>query len=88
KDKAILDLLYIENFNLAYDCKLLLRTLTIFFRRDSTEGFGDKHVKCPKMRVNAKPSPISVAQSAAAAQSASSKADEGEKPRDPLRAAL
>ncbi|MEG1775158.1 MAG: exopolysaccharide biosynthesis polyprenyl glycosylphosphotransferase [Clostridia bacterium] len=88
KDKAILDLLYIENFNLAYDCKLLLRTLTIFFRRDSTEGFGDKHVKCPKMRVNAKPSPTSVAQSTAVAQSASSKADEGEKPRDPLRAAL
>ena len=39
KDKAILDLMYIENFSLSMDLKLLLRTLTIFFRRDSAEGF-------------------------------------------------
>lgn len=53
KDKAILDLLYIENFSLSYDFKLMLRTLTIFFRHDSTEGFGEKQVSCPRMRVQA-----------------------------------
>lgn len=54
KDKAILDLLYIENFSLSSDIKLMLRTLTIFFRRDSTEGFGkNKQVHCPKMRTMA-----------------------------------
>ena len=59
KDKAILDLLYIENFSLSYDFKLMLRTLTVFFRRDSTEGFEDKPVDCPEMRVE--PRPVSLA---------------------------
>ena len=53
KDKAILDLLYIENFSLVYDFKLMLRTLTIFFRRDSTEGFHDRKTSCPTMRTAA-----------------------------------
>ena len=58
KDKAILDLLYIENFSLMADVKLMLRTLTVFFRRDSTEGFAShKRALCPKMRVTAATTP-------------------------------
>ena len=57
KDKAMLDLLYIEQFSLAQDFKLMLRTLTVFFRRDSTEGFGEKTVNCPPMRVTARYAP-------------------------------
>jgi len=67
KDKAILDLLYIENFSLAYDFKLMLRTLTIFFRHDSTEGFHNRKTACPAMRVTAleeQPAPASTAVSA------------------------
>ncbi|MEF9878719.1 MAG: sugar transferase [Clostridia bacterium] len=87
KDKAILDLLYIENFSLAQDCKLMLRTLTIFFRRDSTEGFGEKHVNCPNMRVGA----ITKAEkrpSSACAKPDDSKSGRNDEPEKPLRAAL
>ena len=38
KDKAILDLLYIENFSLPYDFKLMLRTLTHHYRHYSTDA--------------------------------------------------
>ena len=56
KDKAILDLLYIENFSTVMDLKLILRTITVFFRRDSTEGFSSrKSVNCPVMRTEALP---------------------------------
>ena len=39
EDKLMLDLLYIENFSLINDVRLLFRTLTVIFRADSTEGF-------------------------------------------------
>ena len=39
KDKLMLDLMYIESFSLWLDVKLIFRTLTVFFRRESTEGF-------------------------------------------------
>lgn len=39
EDKLMLDLMYIENFSLWLDFKLLFRTLLVFFRSDSTEGF-------------------------------------------------
>ncbi|HPF88148.1 MAG TPA: exopolysaccharide biosynthesis polyprenyl glycosylphosphotransferase [Candidatus Limiplasma sp.] len=52
KDKVILDLLYIEQFSLSLDIKLMLRTITVFFRRDSTEGFNPLHKPSPmKMRI-------------------------------------
>ncbi|MEA4927752.1 MAG: sugar transferase [Candidatus Limiplasma sp.] len=51
RDKVMLDLLYIENFSLMLDAKLILRTATIFFRRDSTEGFqSERHAVCPALR--------------------------------------
>ena len=39
EDKLMLDLMYIENNSLWNDLRLMLRTLTVFFRKDSTEGF-------------------------------------------------
>jgi hypothetical protein len=55
KDKVILDLFYIENFSLMLDIKTILRTATIFFRRDSTEGFHlGRRVRCPAMRTAAR----------------------------------
>lgn len=42
KDKLILDLMYIENYTIWKDIKLLLQTLIIFFKSDSTEAFGKK----------------------------------------------
>ena len=42
EDKLMLDLMYIESFSIWLDVKLLFRTLTVFFRADSTEGFDAK----------------------------------------------
>ena len=39
EDKLALDLFYIEGFSLWTDMKLLLRTVTVFFRPDATQGF-------------------------------------------------
>ena len=42
EDKLMLDLMYIENFSIFNDIRLLFRTLTVLFRKDSTEGFSSK----------------------------------------------
>lgn len=42
KYKLILDLMYIENYSVMKDIKLILQTLIVFFKSDSTEGFGRK----------------------------------------------
>ena len=39
EDKLMLDLMYIESFSIWLDIKLLMRTATVLFKRDSTEGF-------------------------------------------------
>lgn len=39
EDKLMLDLMYIESFSIWLDIKLLFRTLTVFFKPDSTEAF-------------------------------------------------
>ena len=39
EDKLMLDLMYIESFSVWLDVKLLMRTVTVLFRHDSTEGF-------------------------------------------------
>lgn len=39
KYKLILDLMYIENYSIIKDIKLILQTLVVFFKPDSTEGF-------------------------------------------------
>lgn len=39
KDKLMLDLMYIENYSVWLDIKLIFRTLTVFFKKDSTAGF-------------------------------------------------
>lgn len=39
EDKLMLDMMYIESFSIWLDVKLLFRTITVFFRPDSTNGF-------------------------------------------------
>lgn len=41
-DKLRLDLMYIENYSLALDIKLILMTLQIMLKKESTEGFDQK----------------------------------------------
>ncbi|MBQ7305012.1 MAG: sugar transferase, partial [Clostridia bacterium] len=41
----MLDLMYIESFSIWMDIKLLFRTMTVFFKRDSTEGFDTKNIQ-------------------------------------------
>lgn len=44
KYKLVLDLMYIENYSIVKDLKLILQTLIVFFKPDSTEAF-DKEQK-------------------------------------------
>lgn len=41
KYKLVLDLMYIENYSLLKDLKLLLQTLVVLFKPDSTEAFSE-----------------------------------------------
>lgn len=41
KDKLILDLKYIENYSFLNDIKIMFQTLTVFFKKDSTQGFAE-----------------------------------------------
>lgn len=44
-DKLKLDLMYIENYSFLLDVKLILMTVSILFKKESTEGF-DKQIDC------------------------------------------
>jgi lipopolysaccharide/colanic/teichoic acid biosynthesis glycosyltransferase len=39
QDKLMLDLTYIESYSIWLDIKLIFRTLTVFFKSDSSQGF-------------------------------------------------
>ncbi|MCR5216965.1 MAG: exopolysaccharide biosynthesis polyprenyl glycosylphosphotransferase [Lachnospiraceae bacterium] len=39
KDKLMMDLMYIENYSFLMDIKLLMMTVIVLFKKDSTEGF-------------------------------------------------
>lgn len=57
KYKLILDLMYIENYSIMRDLKLILQTLIVFFKADSTEGFTkqlDGDIKKYKKMMNIK----------------------------------
>ena len=41
KDKLILDLIYIEQYSIWIDLKLMLQTVKVLFKSDSTEGVQD-----------------------------------------------
>ncbi len=43
KDKLIMDMMYIENFNIFKDIQLLFQTAIVLLKKDSTEGFHDKN---------------------------------------------
>ena len=47
EDKLMLDLMYIESFSVWLDIKLLMRTVTVLFKRDSTQGFSPSVGRVP-----------------------------------------
>lgn len=45
KDKLVLDLMYIENFSIGFDLKIIFQTITVLFRAaESTEAFKEEEV--------------------------------------------
>ncbi len=48
EDKLMLDLMYIESFSIWLDIKLLLRTVTVLFKGDSTQGFAPPQRLAPE----------------------------------------
>ena len=48
KDKLIMDLTYIANYSVWLDIKLMLLTLKILFRPESTEGVDEKQITAMK----------------------------------------
>ena len=50
EDKLMLDMMYIESFSIWLDVKLLLRTFTVLWKKDSTQGFQ----KSPGSNIKAK----------------------------------
>lgn len=48
EDKLMLDLMYIESFSIWLDVKLLMRTVTVLFKRDSTQGFVPSALSAPE----------------------------------------
>lgn len=45
KDKMLMDLMYIEDYSIWRDIKLLLQTVTVLFRKESTQAFEAAHEK-------------------------------------------
>ena len=43
-DKLKLDLMYIQNYSILLDIKLILMTIKIIFMKESTEGFDEKQI--------------------------------------------
>ncbi len=41
KDKLIMDMMYIEQFSILRDIQLILQTVIVLLKKDSTEGFGN-----------------------------------------------